>query len=614
MRFAAACKARGVAFLVAPYEADAQMAYLALTGAVAGVVTEDSDLIPYGCPAVFFKMDRGGSGVLLRAADFPAARKLPLAGFDTAMLQETCALAGCDFVKGLPGIGVVTAANHMKKHRSGARTLRALRLGGRVAVPPGYEAAWARAVWTFRHQRVFCPSARTMVHVSPLPAGGLALPDGTPLVGGEGGEEGGEDPLAFLGPVLPPALAAAIAAGEVDPMTHEPFSEEEEEGLVAGRGRAAQQRPHHNSGGRFSFHPLPPAAAGRTGGAPHHQRPPRPLPVAANGVAALFARHNSTGSGGDGAGRGGRSDPAAAAFVPPRRATGEGPAAAVANPPSHRGRTPAERAAIHGPGGWGSQPPDGWGRGAAGAADARPLALSGPAAPTMATATTTGSAWSDEGGHGHCAAAVVDRHLATAPSPTALEHALAAERAPFAACFAWGSGQAGEVEGEGEELEPGEASQTPPRPAAAAPPPAVEGPRWRATPAGWRDFYATSPAADENAPADGGKEERGGGRRSAHFPPAGGSPRLPKKRAALFCGAEEEEEGALPPPKAPFGGLGHVAGVAAAAAAAVGRPGGGKKKKGGGGAAAAATTTATPATRPPFAAFAFGVTQNTSQQ
>jgi len=40
----------GVRFVVAPYEADAQMAYLARNGAVHAVITEDSDLLAYGCP------------------------------------------------------------------------------------------------------------------------------------------------------------------------------------------------------------------------------------------------------------------------------------------------------------------------------------------------------------------------------------------------------------------------------------------------------------------------------------------------------------------------------------------------------------------------------------
>lgn len=45
-----ALRARGVEFLVAPYEADAQMAYLARRGDVQLVITEDSDLLAYGCP------------------------------------------------------------------------------------------------------------------------------------------------------------------------------------------------------------------------------------------------------------------------------------------------------------------------------------------------------------------------------------------------------------------------------------------------------------------------------------------------------------------------------------------------------------------------------------
>lgn len=43
-------KVQGVQFIVAPYEADAQMAYLARRGDVQLVITEDSDLLAYGCP------------------------------------------------------------------------------------------------------------------------------------------------------------------------------------------------------------------------------------------------------------------------------------------------------------------------------------------------------------------------------------------------------------------------------------------------------------------------------------------------------------------------------------------------------------------------------------
>ena len=51
------CRGRGIAFLVAPYEADAQMARLAHSGAVDLVITEDSDILVYGCPRVLYKTD-----------------------------------------------------------------------------------------------------------------------------------------------------------------------------------------------------------------------------------------------------------------------------------------------------------------------------------------------------------------------------------------------------------------------------------------------------------------------------------------------------------------------------------------------------------------------------
>lgn len=41
-----------IEYIVAPYEADAQMAFLAKNGFVHAVITEDSDMIPFFCPRV----------------------------------------------------------------------------------------------------------------------------------------------------------------------------------------------------------------------------------------------------------------------------------------------------------------------------------------------------------------------------------------------------------------------------------------------------------------------------------------------------------------------------------------------------------------------------------
>ena len=45
-----ACREAGIECVVAPYEADAQLAFLATSNYVHAVITEDSDLLVYGCP------------------------------------------------------------------------------------------------------------------------------------------------------------------------------------------------------------------------------------------------------------------------------------------------------------------------------------------------------------------------------------------------------------------------------------------------------------------------------------------------------------------------------------------------------------------------------------
>lgn len=46
-----------IEFLVAPYEADSQLAYLNKIGYIDFIITEDSDLIVFGAKNVFYKMD-----------------------------------------------------------------------------------------------------------------------------------------------------------------------------------------------------------------------------------------------------------------------------------------------------------------------------------------------------------------------------------------------------------------------------------------------------------------------------------------------------------------------------------------------------------------------------
>ena len=119
---------RGVAFVVAPFEADAQMAYMALSGTVAAVITEDSDLLAYGVPRVFFKMEnKTGAGFEVATAELPRCREMALGGLSGEQFTQLCVLAGCDFVPSINGVGPRRAAQLLRRFRTAAAAVRHLR-------------------------------------------------------------------------------------------------------------------------------------------------------------------------------------------------------------------------------------------------------------------------------------------------------------------------------------------------------------------------------------------------------------------------------------------------------------------------------------------------------
>ena len=66
-------KEQGIPYVVAPYEADAQLAYLEAQGIIDAVITEDSDLLVFGCKTVLFKLDQAGNAVEMLQQLDPAA-------------------------------------------------------------------------------------------------------------------------------------------------------------------------------------------------------------------------------------------------------------------------------------------------------------------------------------------------------------------------------------------------------------------------------------------------------------------------------------------------------------------------------------------------------------
>ncbi|KAJ0247861.1 Uncharacterized protein HA466_0162610 [Hirschfeldia incana] len=208
-------KSENVEFIVAPYEADAQLAYLSSLeleqGGIAAVITEDSDLLAYGCKAVIFKMDRYGKGEeLILDNVFQAVDQKPsFQNFDQELFTAMCVLAGCDFLPSVPGVGISRAHAFISKYQSVERVLSVLKTKKGKLFPDDYSNSLMEAVSVFQYARVYDFHAKKLKHLKPLSQNLLNLP---------------VQELEFLGPDLSPSVAAAIAEGNVDPITMEAFN------------------------------------------------------------------------------------------------------------------------------------------------------------------------------------------------------------------------------------------------------------------------------------------------------------------------------------------------------------------------------------------------------
>ena len=116
--------------LVAPYESDAQLAALCVTGFCDGVLSEDSDVVVYLAAAkAGASVVSKYSGDICETLAFDGLRAIAKGPFDKLrqfigkttsrgsitvtperMFVQSCVLAGCDYVGNAKGVGIVTAA------------------------------------------------------------------------------------------------------------------------------------------------------------------------------------------------------------------------------------------------------------------------------------------------------------------------------------------------------------------------------------------------------------------------------------------------------------------------------------------------------------------------
>ncbi|GAB0096641.1 Exonuclease 1 [Sergentomyia squamirostris] len=203
------CRKLNVDSIVAPYEADAQLAYLNLCGIAQYVVTEDSDLLLFGCSRTLFKLDLAGNALFVDASKIHISMGCRLEKYTFDRFLNMCILSGCDYLDSLPGIGLARACKFflMTEETNLRRCLLKVPIYLKMkhlTVTEEYIEQFIQAVATFKHMWVFDPISRRMVR--------MTEPDDSVL-----------GSLENAGSQLDEKIAFQLALGNLDPFTLKPL-------------------------------------------------------------------------------------------------------------------------------------------------------------------------------------------------------------------------------------------------------------------------------------------------------------------------------------------------------------------------------------------------------
>lgn len=200
-------KKEGVPYIVAPYEADAQLVYLERQGLTKGIISEDSDLLVFGAKRLLTKMDQHGQCIEIQRKDFGAVREISLTGWSDDQFRQMAIFSGCDYLDSIENMGLKTSYRMMRKYKSPERVIRMLQFDGKFRVSENYLAQYKQAELTFVHQRVYCPEKQKLVLLTePHASSQLDVEE-----------------MPYIGARVEDTLAKAIALGDVNPITKEPI-------------------------------------------------------------------------------------------------------------------------------------------------------------------------------------------------------------------------------------------------------------------------------------------------------------------------------------------------------------------------------------------------------
>jgi len=92
-------------------------------------ISEDSDLLVYGCPRLITKLRNPGDCQLIDMNDLYSRKQhenptmASLAQFPRETLIELCIMAGCDYLPSIKQIGLKSGLKHYSKHKTFAKVI-----------------------------------------------------------------------------------------------------------------------------------------------------------------------------------------------------------------------------------------------------------------------------------------------------------------------------------------------------------------------------------------------------------------------------------------------------------------------------------------------------------
>ncbi|KAJ3425244.1 exonuclease [Anaeramoeba flamelloides] len=276
--FVLALKEKGIETIVAPYEADPQLAYLSRIGYCDGVYSVDSDLVVFGSRVFLHRYDASSGFVeqILyediwkvggletkektnnqteknnstysyknrRSNSRSRSRRNTSAGYDFRdwdyyKFVQMCILSGCDYLDSIKGIGLKKAYTLLTKYETIEKVFQMLRYDPKLNVPFNYEHNFKKSFLTFLHQIVYDPIQEKHVHFRKYDES-LTLDENV-------GQN--QQNYEYLGKIIKPEIAKGIANGILNPSTFVRFDLEKIYRLMGSYGTELKKKYNKNNKG-----------------------------------------------------------------------------------------------------------------------------------------------------------------------------------------------------------------------------------------------------------------------------------------------------------------------------------------------------------------------------